>query len=269
MTLSELLAVMWPELGPDSDPEQRHGEAELRAAGVLGPTQSLAAAAFAQPDLELADDVVERVLRHSRSRYRARGGYLERVGGGGVRAVEAYRRWGETIIRVAWAYDGAPQPIPGQDAARRLDRVLRHKLVRPLLYIVPVFFLWAVMLPQPSRQCVNNARIRRRERQARARGLAPATTSGYVPYPFLVVFWPLLGFGLVLVAGWVTDLPPGPWWVRLPVLVAVGDGVALLAWLTFVPIAVMNQVGLANARQSRVAAERANYAADASRPDHQ
>jgi hypothetical protein len=93
MTLSELLAVMWPELGPDSDPDQRHGEEELRTAGVLGPTQSLAAAAFAQPNLELPDDVVERVLRHSAWRYRARGGYLERVGGGGVSAVEAYRRW--------------------------------------------------------------------------------------------------------------------------------------------------------------------------------
>jgi hypothetical protein len=66
-------------------------------------------------------------------------------------------------------------------------------------------------MPQLTRQCVQNARVRRRERQARRHGLPPPTASGeYVPYPFLVVFWPLLGFGLTLAVGWVTGLPPGP-----------------------------------------------------------
>jgi hypothetical protein len=48
--------------------------------------------------------------------------------------------------------------------------------------------------------------------------------------------------------------------VRLPVLVAIGDGVALLAWLNLVPMVAMNQVGLMNARQARVEAERRDHA---------
>jgi hypothetical protein len=66
------------------------------------------------------------------------------------------------------------------------------------------------------------------------------TGSDRLPHVVAVAALPLLGYGLVIGGGWAADLPPGPWWLRWPVLVLLGNAAATFALVCLAPLVALH-----------------------------
>jgi hypothetical protein len=66
------------------------------------------------------------------------------------------------------------------------------------------------------------------------------TGSDRLPHVVAVAVLPLLGYGLVIGGGLAADLPPGPWWLRWPVLVLLGNAAATFALVCLAPLVALH-----------------------------
>jgi hypothetical protein len=61
-----------------------------------------------------------------------------------------------------------------------------------------------------------------------------------LPHLVAVAVLPVLGYAVVIGGGWAAGLPPGPWWVRVPVLVLLGNAAAGFAWGALAPLVALH-----------------------------